>query len=164
MKSPVGNVYFYSMTKSAGLLLYRLNAGSIEIFLVHPGGPFWKNKDAGAWSIPKGEVIVDEDPLEAAKREFGEETGYTCKGNFIPLEPVKMKSGKVVYAWALEQDIDPALIRSNNFEIEWPPRSGNMQVFPEVDRAGWFGISEAKEKINTAQQRLIDQLVKIKQA
>jgi len=147
------------MKKSAGILLYRLSNNFLEVFLVHPGGPFWKNKDDGAWSIPKGEFMDDENPLEAAKREFEEETGIQCDGNFIELAPIKQKSGKLVFAWVLEKDIDPATIKSNLFTMEWPPKSGKMQDFPEIDQGKWFDLNEAKQKINPSQSDLIDQLV-----
>lgn len=146
------------MKKSAGILLFRNKEKGIEIFLVHPGGPFWQKKDDGAWSIPKGEMDEDEDALAAAKREFEEETGIACHGNFIRLEPVKQKSGKVVIAWALEMDIDPSAIKSNIFSMEWPPKSGQRKDFPEVDRGAWFDLFSAKQKINTGQQPLIDML------
>jgi len=136
--------------KSAGILVYRQKRGFNEVFLVHPGGPFWRNKDKGAWSIPKGEFI-EEEPLAAAKREFEEETGKDITGNFIELQPIKQKAGKVVYAWAVEGDIDEATIVSNTFNVEWPYKSGKWERFPEVDKAGWFNFEEAKEKINEAQ-------------
>ena len=145
--------------QSAGILLYRKNDNHLQVFLVHPGGPFFKNKDLGVWSIPKGEFLDDEDPFTAAKREFKEETGVDIEGNFIPLDPVILKSGKKVYAWAVEGDIDHATIFSNLFEIEWPPKSGKRQSFPEIDRAGWFEMSEAKEKINAGQAGLIESLI-----
>lgn len=144
--------------QSAGILLYRKNNDQLQVFLVHPGGPFFKNKDIGAWSIPKGEFLPDEDPLAAAKREFMEETGQPIDGEFVPLEPVFLKSGKKVYAWAVEGDIDHEVIISNLFEMEWPPRSGKMQSFPEIDRAAWFTVEEAKEKINAGQVGLIESL------
>lgn len=128
---------------------------------MHPGGPFFKNKDLGAWSIPKGEFLDDEDPLAAGKREFEEETGQTIEGNFLRLEPVTLKSGKIVHAWAIEGDIDHETIVSNLFEMEWPPKSAKRQSFPEIDRAGWFGVDEARLKINGAQARLIDDLQKM---
>jgi predicted NUDIX family NTP pyrophosphohydrolase len=143
---------------SAGLLIYRRREGRLEVFLVHPGGPFWKNKDAGAWSIPKGEFGGDEDPLAAARREFAEETGFEAEGEFLSLTPVTQAGGKVVHAWAVEGDLDPEKIKSNSFTLEWPPRSGKEQEFPEVDRAGWFGIDEAKEKVNKAQVGLLEEL------
>ena len=130
----------------------------MEVFLVHPGGPFFKNKDLGAWSIPKGEFLDDEDALAAAKREFFEETGLAVDGDFIPLNPVKLKSGKKVYAWALEGNIDHENIISNLFELEWPPKSGKKQSFPEVDRACWFDLETAKQKINAAQVAFVDEL------
>ena len=148
------------MTKkqSAGLLLYRRNKNSLEVFLVHPGGPFWKNKDEGCWSIPKGEFDESEQPLMAAIREFNEETGKMVSGRFLKLNPVKQKSGKKVFAWAIEKDIIPAEIVSNKFEMEWPPRSGKLQSFPEIDKASWFLINEARKKINKAQVDLLADL------
>ena len=148
------------MKTSAGILLYRFTNKVLEVFLVHPGGPFWKNKDVGAWSIPKGEFTESEDPLKAAQREFKEETSIEVSGNFIALTPVKLKSGKLVYAWALEKDVDHTRITSNHFPLEWPPKSGKMIEVPEVDEAGWFTIKEAKEKINPGQLPLIDELIK----
>ncbi|HEX4852237.1 MAG TPA: NUDIX domain-containing protein [Puia sp.] len=144
--------------KSAGLLPYRIRGSFIEFFLVHPGGPFWKNKDNGAWSIPKGE-FTEEEPLIAAQREFLEETGLEAKEKFIPLTPVKQKSGKLIFAFGVEMEIDPSFIRSNQFEIEWPPHSKKMQAFPEVDKAGWFQLEEAKLKVNPAQFGLIKELL-----
>jgi predicted NUDIX family NTP pyrophosphohydrolase len=146
------------MKKSAGILLYR-DHKEVEVFLVHPGGPFWKNKDEGAWSIPKGEYNEEEDPLEAAKREFKEETGIDIDGDFIELGPIKQKGGKIVLAWALEKDITPDTITSNTFPMEWPPKSGKTQQFPEVDKAQWYTIDEAKEKINPSQAALLEQLL-----
>jgi len=145
---------------TAGLLLYRRH-GELEIFLVHPGGPFWAKKDAGTWSLPKGEIGEGEDPLEAAKREFTEETGFSIDGDFRPLAPVKQSGGKVVHAWAIEADCDPAQVRSNLFSMEWPPKSGQKKDFPEVDRAQWFNIPEARKRILVAQIGLIDQLISI---
>jgi predicted NUDIX family NTP pyrophosphohydrolase len=147
--------------KSAGLLMFRRVSGGVEVFLVHPGGPFWARKDEGAWSIPKGEYAPGEDPLETAKREFQEETGFQASGEFIPLRPLKQPSGKVISAWALEGDCDAASIRSNSFSMEWPPRSGKQQEFPEVDRAGWFTIPAAKEKILKGQAPFLDELSEI---
>ena len=144
--------------QSAGLLVFRRKHDQLEVLLVHPGGPFWKNKDAGAWSIPKGEFSDDEDPLQAAKRELKEETGLTVDGNFIKLNPIKQKAGKMVYAWAIEADVDVSTIKSNEFEMEWPPRSGKKQKFPEVDRAEWFDLTTAKEKINAAQAALLNEI------
>lgn len=141
------------------MLLYRFHNKMPQVLLVHPGGPFWIKKDLGAWSIPKGEFGLDEDPLDAAKRELEEETGIKATGGtFIELTPVKQKSGKLVHAWALHKDIDPASIRSNNFEMEWPPKSGNKKAFPEIDQAAWFNMDEAKKKVISAQAPLIDEL------
>lgn len=147
--------------KSAGILPFRVRRNTPEVLLAHPGGPFWKNKDLGAWSIVKGEYNTDEEPLSAAKREWEEETGIKLSGKFVALKPIKQKSGKEIIAWAVEADIDPLQIKSNTFDIEWPPRSGKKQSFPEIDRAGWFGIKEAKEKINPAQAALIEELMEI---
>ena len=144
--------------KSAGLLLFRIHNKHPEVFLVHPGGPFWAKKDDGAWSIPKGEFEDEEEPLAAAQREFEEETGIRISGEFIELDPVKQKSGKIVYAWAVEGDIDPEKIKSNEFEMEWPPKSGKMKTFPEIDKALWFNLDEAKKKIIERQAALIDAL------
>jgi predicted NUDIX family NTP pyrophosphohydrolase len=144
---------------SAGVLLYRKLNNELQVFLVHPGGPFWKNKDEGAWSVPKGEYEESEDPLEAAKREFYEETGQYIDGRFTALAPVRLKSGKIIHAWAVEGDIDHNTIQSNLFEMEWPPKSGKTQAFAEVDRAGWFTVEEAKLKINAAQVGLVEELV-----
>jgi predicted NUDIX family NTP pyrophosphohydrolase len=144
---------------SAGILLYRLPARGPEVFLVHPGGPFWAKRDLAAWSVPKGEIDADEDPLEAAKREFFEETGQRVDGNFVELSPVRQPGGKVVCAWAVEGEIDAAAIVSNTFSIEWPPKSGKTRAFPEIDRAGWFALDDAREKILAGQQPLLDQLM-----
>ena len=141
--------------QSAGLLLYRTKNGFLEVFLIHPGGPFWRNKDEGAWSIPKGE-FAGEPPLQAAKRELKEETGFTVKGPFIELTPIKQKGGKWVYAWAVEADVDPEKLKSNTFTVTYA--SGHSQEFPEVDRANWFSVDDAKEKILEAQSRLITEL------
>jgi predicted NUDIX family NTP pyrophosphohydrolase len=148
-------------TESAGILLYRRSAAGIEVFLVHPGGPFWAKRDLGAWSVPKGEIGTDEDSLEAAKREFHEETGAHVDGAFIELAPVRQPSGKVVHAWAVEGDIDAAAITSNTFSLEWPPKSGAMREFPEVDRGGWFALDAAREKLLPGQVPLLDQLIRI---
>jgi predicted NUDIX family NTP pyrophosphohydrolase len=144
--------------ESAGLLLYRLRERRPEVLLVHPGGPFWAKKDAGAWSIPKGEAAAGEELLARARREFAEETGLTPPDAARPLRPVRQAGGKVVHAWAVAGDCDAAAIRSNSFSLEWPPRSGRVHSFPEVDRAGWFGLAEAREKINKGQIALLDQL------
>ena len=143
---------------SAGLLLYRIRNGALEFLLVHPGGPFWKNKDAGAWTIPKGEIADNEEPLAAAIREFEEELGFKPSGPFIELTSIKQKAGKVVRAWAFEGDCDPSQIKSNTFSMEWPPRSGKQEEFPEVDRAKFFGLEEAKTKINPGQIPLLEEL------
>ena len=148
------------MKTSAGIILYKAAGSQMEVFLVHPGGPFWKNKDLGAWSIPKGE-FTDEDPLEAAIREFAEETGQRINGNFIPLTPIKQNSGKLVYAWGLQQDIDANSICSNMFEMEWPPKSGLKKFFPEVDKSAWFFAGEAMERIVTPQAAFIKELQEI---
>ncbi len=143
---------------SAGLLMYRSQEGALEVFLVHPGGPFWAKKDLGSWSIPKGEFEPDDDPLASAKREFEEETGFAAVGEFKLLAPLKQPSGKIVHAWAFAGDCDPEAIKSNTFSIEWPPRSGKMQAFPEVDRAGWFTIDAAKKKILKGQVGFLEEL------
>lgn len=143
---------------SAGLLLYR-RLDELEVFLVHPGGPFWAKKDLGAWSIPKGEFGEGEEPLEAARREFTEETGFAVDGEFLPLEPLQQSGGKVVYAWAVEADRDASQVKSNTFELQWPPKSGCMQSFPEVDRAAWFDIDEARKRILSGQAGFLDQLI-----
>jgi predicted NUDIX family NTP pyrophosphohydrolase len=146
---------------SAGLLMYRFREGVAEVFLVHPGGPFWTGKDAGAWSIPKGVIDADEEPLAAARREFEEETGSKVSGDFTQLSSVKLKSGKVLQVWTVEGDCDPSRIRSNTFLMEWPPHSGRQQEFPEVDRAAWFQINEARKKINQGQLPLLEELVRM---
>jgi predicted NUDIX family NTP pyrophosphohydrolase len=147
------------LARSAGILLYRLGEDGPEVLLVHPGGPFWARKDAGAWSIPKGEHDDDEDPQACALREFEEETGTALSpAALADLGTVKLKSGKLVAAWAVEGDLDADAITSNTFELEWPPRSGNKQTFPEVDRAGWFSLEEAREKLNPAQGEFLDRL------
>jgi predicted NUDIX family NTP pyrophosphohydrolase len=145
--------------RSAGILLYRTSGGAHEVLLVHPGGPFWARRDAGVWSIPKGEYEDGDDPLAAARREFAEETGTALgAGELRDLGEVKQKGGKVVRAWAAEGDIDADAVRSNTFTMEWPPRSGRTDEFPEIDRAGWFGVDEAREKLNPAQAEFLDRL------
>jgi predicted NUDIX family NTP pyrophosphohydrolase len=144
--------------RSAGILVYRRSDAGLEVFLVHPGGPFWAKKDLGAWSIPKGEFGEEEKPLAAALREFTEETGQTIGGDFLTLTPAKQKSRKIVHAFAVEGDADAERIVSNEFEIEWPPRSGKIQRFPEVDRAAWFPLAEAKQRIHAGQMPLLDEL------
>jgi predicted NUDIX family NTP pyrophosphohydrolase len=141
--------------RTAGLILFRERTGRLEVLLVHPGGPFWRNKDEGAWSIPKGLVDEGEDPFDAAKREFTEETGGTPTGEAIALEPLRQPSGKTLYAWAMRGEFDPATLTSNTFLIEWPPKSGRQQEFPEVDRAGWFSIDEAERQILKGQAALL---------
>ena len=144
---------------SAGILLHRAGTDGREVLLVHPGGPFWARKDVGAWSIPKGELADGEDPRACARREFAEETGTDLpEGALDDLGAVKLKSGKVVLAFAAEGDLDPETLVSNTFELEWPPRSGRLQTFPEVDRAGWFDFDTAREKLNPAQATFIDRL------
>lgn len=144
--------------QSAGILLYRRSPDLVEVFLVHPGGPFWKNKDAGVWTIPKGEFLSDEPALDAAIREFREETGHTINGPFQPLSPIRQKGGKRVYAWASPGDLDPATIVSNTVQIEWPRRSGKQLTFPEVDRGNWFSLADARTMINPAQIPFLDEL------
>ena len=144
--------------QSAALLPFRVTAGAVEVFLVHPGGPFWARKDDGAWSLPKGEFEPGEDPLAAARREFTEETGFVAEGEFVSLGSVTQKAGKVVTAWAVRFDADPAQLRSNVFAMEWPRGSGRMREFPEVDRAGWFNLDEARRKLLEAQTPFLDRL------
>lgn len=152
------------MKQSAGILLYKKAGNEILVLLAHPGGPYWKNKDAGVWSIPKGEFTSKENALDAAIREFEEEIGTKISGDFIELQSVKLNSGKTIYAWALEQDLDTGTIKSNEFEIEWPPKSGKRISIPEIDKAEWFRVHEALEKINVAQgdfiRRLLEKLEK----
>jgi predicted NUDIX family NTP pyrophosphohydrolase len=148
-----------SQIQSAGLLLFRRSGGAIEVLLGHPGGPFWKNRDEGAWSIPKGLVAAGERPLAAAKREFAEETGYRPRGRFIPLGEARQPGGKVVHVWAVEGDWDAAKLQSDSFEIEWPPRSGRLQRFPELDRAAWFSVPEARKRILKGQAVFLDRLL-----
>ena len=144
---------------SAGLLLFRSGASGLEVLLVHPGGPFWQRRDLGAWSIPKGEIDAAEDPLAAARRELREETGWSADGEALALGTVRQKGGKIVHAWAVRGDADPDTLRSNTFEIEWPPRSGKRRSFPEVDRAAWFDLAEARRRILPSQEPLLDALV-----
>jgi len=141
--------------------MHRMVHGVLHVLLVHPGGPFWANKDVGVWSLPKGEFGPAEDPLEAAKREFREETGCTVAGKFVPLAPVKQPSGKVIHAWAVAGDCDPSRLRSNTFSLEWPPRSGKRREFPEVDRAAWFPIAEARRRIVPGQAPFLHALVAV---
>ena len=144
--------------ESAGILMYRFRNSTLEVFLVHPGGPYWVKKDLGAWSIPKGEFEEGEDRLNAAKREFHEETGFLPEGNFVTLTQIKQPGGKLVHAWAVESDCDQKTIVSNTFSMEWPPRSGKRQEFPEIDRAEWFTVAAAKEKILKGQIGFLEKL------
>lgn len=147
---------------SAGLLPFRRSAHGLEVFLVHPGGPFWKKKDTGAWTLTKGEYREGEDPLAAALREFQEETGFRAESaEFLPLGEIRQAGGKVVTAWALEKDFDAALAKSNTFEMEWPPKSGKLQTFPEVDRAAWFPLAEARLKMLPSQLGFLDRLLEV---
>ena len=143
---------------SAGLLMYRKTGSDLEVFLVHPGGPVWAKKDLGAWSIPKGLIDAGEDKLEAAKREFAEETSLVPSGPFIYLGDIRQKSGKRVYAWACEGDCDPSQVKSNTFVCEWPPKSGQMREFPEIDRGEFFPLGDARRRINQGQAALLDRL------
>ncbi|WP_315781412.1 NUDIX domain-containing protein [Bradyrhizobium sp. SZCCHNPS1003] len=147
--------------RSAGVLAFRRTADGLEVLLVHPGGPFWRNKDLGAWSIPKGEFGAGEAAEAVARREFAEELGTTLTAPLVPLGEIKQRGGKVVEAFAAETDLDAGSITSNAFELEWPPRSGRIQRFPEVDRAAWFDLAEARVRINPAQAALLDRLVEI---
>jgi predicted NUDIX family NTP pyrophosphohydrolase len=144
--------------RSAGIILYRRRGGILEIFLVHPGGPYWAHKDEGAWSIPKGEYEPDEEALQAAQREFQEETGFAVSGPFLALTPVRQPSGKVISAWACEGELDPSRLRSNTFSLEWPPQSGQMRSFPEVDRGAWFSLEDAQIKLSPGQRPLLQGL------
>ena len=144
--------------RSAGILVYRIRGGAPEVLLAHPGGPFWTRRDAGAWTIPKGEIGDAEDPLAAARRELAEETGLALEGEFLALAPIRQRSGKTVLAWAVEGDCDAASIRSNLFSMEWPPKSGQQREFPEVDRAEWMSLALARTKILAAQRPFLDEL------
>ena len=144
---------------SAALLLYRRRGGALEVLIGHPGGPLWAKRDAGAWSVPKGEIESGEEPVAVARREFEEETGQRAPdGDLLPLGEVRQKSGKVVTAWAAEGDLDPSTAKSNTFPLEWPPGSGNWIDVPEVDRVGWFGLEEARARLNPAQVAFVDRL------
>ncbi|RCH56258.1 NUDIX hydrolase [Mucilaginibacter hurinus] len=147
--------------QSAGILLYKFDNNQPLVFLVHPGGPFWRNKNEGAWSVPKGEFTEDENILQAARREFEEETGQKITGDFVQLDPVRQKSGKLVYVWAVEGDINAEKIISNTFDMEWPPRSGKMINIPEVDKGGWFDAATGRKLINAGQVPLIDNLLRL---
>jgi predicted NUDIX family NTP pyrophosphohydrolase len=139
--------------------MYRRRNHQLEVFLIHPGGPYWLNKDIGVWSIPKGEYTDEEQPFDAAKREFEEETGFQTNGSFIELGEIRQPGGKLVTAWAFEGDCDPKDLRSNTFSLEWPPRSGRQVEFPEVDRGDWYSVEAAREHINKGQLPLLDRLV-----
>ena len=147
--------------QSGGLLMYRKRSESVQVLLVHPGGPFWAKKDLGSWSMPKGEFSQDEDALKAARREFEEETGFLPTGNFVRLGAIRQSSGKLVHAWAFEGDLDARKIKSNTFSVEWPPQSGKQQEFPEVDRAEWFTIATARDKIIMGQVEFLDELLRV---
>jgi len=149
------------MTNTAGILVYRHRAATPEVFLVHPGGPFWAKKDHGAWSIPKGEFPAEEDALAAALREFTEETGQTIRGEFRPLTPVRQPSRKIVHGFAVEGEVDADRVVSNEFELEWPPRSGRRQRFPEVDRGAWFTFAEARKRLQAGQVPILDELARM---
>mgnify|MGYP002777854651 CR=1 FL=1 len=148
-------------SQSAGILLYRRRGPDLEVLLVHPGGPYWAAKDDGAWTIPKGELQTGEEPLAAARREFAEETGLALAGPFLALSPIRQRAGKLVHAWACAGDCVPEQLRSNTFEMEWPPRSGKLVRFPEVDRAAFFALAAARRKINPAQVALLDELERL---
>jgi predicted NUDIX family NTP pyrophosphohydrolase len=149
---------------SAGLVMYRRRGGRAEILLIHPGGPYWRGKDLGAWSIPKGEIESGEDALYAAKREFEEETGLRPEGEFYPLKPVKLRSRKTIFAWFFQGDFDPATLNSVTFPMEWPPRSGRMEEFPEADGAQWFTLEEGKLRISAGQRSFVEELESALQA
>jgi predicted NUDIX family NTP pyrophosphohydrolase len=146
--------------QSAGIVLYRIMKNGPEVFLVHPGGPYWSKKDKGAWSIPKGEFKEGDDPLQAAKREFNEETGFSVCGEFRPMRPLRQPGGKLIHAWAVEGNIDASEVKSNVFSLEWPPCSGIIRQFPEVDKGEWFAITDAMEKLLPGQRPFLEQLLK----
>jgi predicted NUDIX family NTP pyrophosphohydrolase len=147
--------------QSAGLLLYRWGDEGLEVLLAHPGGPFWAKKDLGAWSIPKGEFLEDEQPLSAARREFAEEIGTRVEGEVLALTPLKQPSRKTIHAFAIEHDLNVERITSNSFEMEWPPKSGKSQAFPEVDRAAWFKLEQARQRIQPGQAPILDELARL---
>lgn len=147
---------------SAGVLLYRRRSGAIELLLAHPGGPFWANRDEHAWTIPKGEIASGEQPFDAAVRELFEETGVQLRGEPVGLGSVRQAGGKIVHAWAVEQDFEPCDLRSNTFEMEWPPRSGRLQRFVEIDRVAWFGLADAEKKLIAGQWPLVGRLLSLK--
>lgn len=148
------------VVKSAGILVYRFKDGELQVMLVHPGGPFWKRKDKGAWSIPKGICEKNEASIEAAKREFKEETGFDVDGEFVDLGEIKQPSGKVVHIWAIKGDVDTTKIKSNTFKMEWPKGSGKIREYPEIDKGGWFSVNVAREKIVKGQKGFLDRLLK----
>jgi predicted NUDIX family NTP pyrophosphohydrolase len=160
-QAPLSNPCNLMPVQSAGLLIYRQRGHGLEVLLIHPGGPFWARRDEGAWSIPKGEIGDSEEPLAAARREVSEELGWSPSGEGAPLTPIVQKAGKVVRAWAIRGDWDPATLRSNTFELEWPRGSGRVQRFPEVDRAAWFPMAEARKRINPGQVPLLDELQRL---
>jgi len=145
--------------QTAGILVYRRRQGAVEVFLAHPGGPFWAKKDLAAWSIPKGEFLDRESPLDAARREFAEEIGQSVNGAFIALTPCKPPGGKIIHAFAVEGEVDADKVQSNLFEMEWPPHSGKMQSFPEVDRGAWFGIDDARKRLHKGQLPILEELI-----
>jgi predicted NUDIX family NTP pyrophosphohydrolase len=146
---------------SAGLLMYRKRGGTVEVLLVHPGGPYWAKKDLGAWTIPKGECAPNEDLLACARREFEEETGFVPTGPFTPLVAIKQPGGKIVHTWSSQGDWDPAMLRSDTFTMEWLPGSGQQREFPEIDRAAWYRLDEARKRILKSQGRLLDELERV---
>lgn len=148
-----------SNKQSAGILVYRTSARGLEVLIAHPGGPIFRKRDEGAWTIPKGEIEAGEEPLAAARRELAEETGYVLGGPYLPLGTVKQKSGKIVHAWACPGDVEPAELKSNRFDMQWPPRSGRIQSFPEVDRVAYFDPDTARVKLNLAQSELVLRLI-----
>lgn len=157
----VSKGYGVTTKQSAGLLMYRKRGQSVQVLLVHPGGPFWAKKDLSSWSMPKGEFSEDEDALKAARREFEEETGFLPTGQFVRLGAIRQPSGKLIHAWAFEGDLDAKKVKSNTFSVEWPPQSGKQQEFPEVDRAEWFTIETAREKIIKGQVEFLDELLRV---
>jgi len=159
-RAPEGTRWVMMSKRSAGLLMYRRRGSALEVFLVHPGGPFWAKKDAGAWSIPKGEYLEQEEPLEAAKREFVEETGFAADGSFLDLGDLKQPGGKIITAWASEGDCDPGKLHSNTFKMEWPPRSGRQIEVPEVDQGSWYTIEEARVRLLAGQREFLDRLLR----
>jgi predicted NUDIX family NTP pyrophosphohydrolase len=156
-----GRLRWFPMKRSAGLLLFRRARGDLQVLLAHPGGPFWQRRDAGAWTIPKGEYQAPEAAIDAARREFAEETGFAVVPPLLPLGDIVQAGGKRISAWAFEGDADPAALRCNEFELEWPPRSGVRRRFPEIDRVAWYSLDEAREKLLPAQRELLDRLQRV---